>query len=123
MQSDAVERRVAPRYQVVMDAQTTDLITRAVIKVRCSDISLTGCYLDTLNPVDPGTPLWVRMERGGRVFEAQARVAYMVPRLGMGLEFAQPIPEEQFVLLKEWIEGAAALSNPLPSPFKLSALG
>jgi hypothetical protein len=71
--------------------------------------------------VDPGIALWVQMEHGGRVFEAQARVAYMVSRLGMGLEFALPIPEEQFVILNEWIEEAVASSKPLPSSFGVSA--
>ena len=116
------ERRGAPRYSVTLDAQTTDLITRSVIKLRCSDISLSGCYLDTLNPVDPGTPLWVRVEHSDRVFEAQARVAYAVPRLGMGVEFAQPIPEEQLAVLKEWIAEAVALSQPLSSSFGVGAL-
>lgn len=122
MQKQPAERRVAPRYSVIMDVQTTDLITRAVLKLRCSDISLSGCYLDTLNPVDPGTPMWIRMEHGERVFEVQARVAYMVPRLGMGVEFAQPIPEEQLTVLKEWIAAAAALSQPLTSAFGMGAL-
>ena len=121
MPDQPAERRGAPRYPVMMYAQTTDLITRSVIKLRCSDISRSGCYLDTLNPVDPGIALWVQMEHGGRVFEAQARVAYMVSRLGMGLEFALPIPEEQFVILNEWIEEAVASSKPLPSSFGVSA--
>jgi hypothetical protein len=45
----------------------------------------------------------------------------MVSRLGMGLEFALPIPEEQFVILNEWIEEAVASSKPLPSSFGVSA--
>ncbi|MGA2810898.1 MAG: PilZ domain-containing protein [Candidatus Acidiferrum sp.] len=121
MPDQPAERREALRYSVNMDAQTTDLITRSVIKQRCSDISLSGCYLDTLNPIDPGTPLWVHIEHGGRTFSAQARVAYMVPRLGMGLEFARPVPEEQCAVLREWIGEVVALSEPLPSPFGMSA--
>jgi PilZ domain len=120
MPDQPAERREAPRYSVNMDAQTTDLVTRSVIKQRCSDISLSGCYLDTLNPIDPGTPLWVRIDHGERSFTVQARVAYMVPRLGMGLEFAQPIPEDQLAVLKEWIEEVVALSKPLSSPFGMS---
>jgi hypothetical protein len=116
------ERRGPPRYSVIMEAQTTDMIMRSVLKLRCSDISLQGCYLDTLNPVDPGTALWVRLEHGGRVFAAQAHVAYTVPRLGMGLEFAQPIPEDQLVVLKEWIAEAAATSMPLPSSFGMGSV-
>jgi len=122
MPEPSVERRGSSRYAVMMDAQTTDLITRSVIKLRCSDVSLSGCYLDTLNPVEPVTPLWVRMEHAGRVFEVQGRVEYMVARLGMGLEFAQPIPEEQLAVLSAWIEEAATTSKPLPSSFGMSTL-
>ena len=119
---EQAERRGAPRYAVVMDAEITDLLSHTVMKVRCSDIGLSGCYLDTLNPIEPLTPLWIRMTHGERAFEVQGRVAYMVPRLGMGVQFAQPIPEEEFATLKRWIEEAAALCRPASPSFGMSAL-
>jgi hypothetical protein len=118
---DKVERRGAARYAVVMEADVTDLLTHGTLKLRCSDISLSGCYLDTLNPMEPGTPLWLRLEHGKRVFECQAKVAYMVPRLGMGVAFATPVPEEQLGILNAWISEANASANPQPSLFGISA--
>jgi len=121
MSQDPGERRSAPRYTVIMDAQVMDLLSHSTVKLRCSDISLTGCYLDTLNPMDPGTPITVRLEHSMHVFEAQAKVAYMVPCLGMGVAFAQPIPADQLLVLSEWIGQAAAAANPQPSLFGASA--
>ena len=104
-----------------MDAEATDLLTRASAKLRCSDISLSGCYLDTLNPLETGSSLWVRLFHSQRVFESQAKVAYMVPRLGMGVAFAQPIPADQLAVLLQWLAEAAPSSNSQASLFGISA--
>jgi len=121
MPDQPADRRGAPRFAVVMDAEATDLITRTMVKLRCSDISLSGCYLDTLNPMDAGAPLWVRLVHGQHIFEAQAKVAYMVPRLGMGVEFAQPVPADQLAVLNNWLAEARASHNSQPSLFGVSA--
>lgn len=117
MLDEPAERRRALRYSVVMDGQVMDLLTRSRMKVRCSDLSMSGCYLDTLNPLEARTPMMVRLEHGGRGFEVQARVAYMAPRMGMGVEFAQPIPEDELPILQAWIEELAALAKPAASTF------
>ncbi len=121
MPGPETERRSARRYAVVMGAMVTDLLTRTSFKLRCSDISLTGCYLDTLNPIEAGTPLTIRLEHGQHVFECQARVAYLIPRFGMGIVFMEPIPEEQLTVLNVWVSEAASLANPQPSLFGFSA--
>jgi hypothetical protein len=118
MPEDPAEQRHALRYSAVMDGQVMDLLTRSRLKARCSDLSLSGCYLDTLNPLEARTPVMVRLEHGGRTFEVQASVAYTVPRMGMGVEFAQPIPEEELPVLQAWIEELAALSTPGGSTFR-----
>jgi PilZ domain-containing protein len=117
MPEGPAERRGALRYCVAMDGQVMELLTRSRMTVRCSDLSLSGCYLDTLNPLEPGTPLIVRLEHGGRGFEVQARVAYMAPRMGMGVEFAQPIPEDESPVLQAWIEELKAAARPAASTF------
>jgi len=82
-----------------MGAEATDLLTRSTIKLRCSDISVSGGYLDTRNPMDLGTPVWVRLVHGGHVFESHGKVAYAVPRRGTGVAFAQPVPRDQMAVL------------------------
>lgn len=100
-------KRAAPRYPVIMDAQITDLLSHTTLKLRNSDISLTGCYIDALNPLESGTPVWLRLEHATQVFESPGTVAYTVPRLGMGITFDQPIPAEQLAILSKWISQAA----------------
>jgi hypothetical protein len=104
-----------------MEAEATDLLTRTTVKLRCSDISISGCYLDTLNPMEAGTPIWVRLVHGQHIFESQGKIAYMVPRLGMGVAFAHPVPTDQMAVLKDWLAEAGASSNPQPSLFGISA--
>ena len=53
-------KRSAPRYTVIMDAEITDLLTRTNMKLRSSDISVTGC-IDALNPLERGTPVSLRL--------------------------------------------------------------
>jgi hypothetical protein len=117
MVEQTADRREAPRYSVIMDARVTDVLMRCTVHLRCSDISITGCYVDTLNPLDPGTSLVLRLEHGGRVFESAAKVTYMVPHLGMGTAFAQPIAEAQLAVLQEWIREAAEDGKLLPPTF------
>lgn len=121
MSNQGAERRGSPRFVVAMEAEATDLQTKSSVKLRCSDISLSGCYLDTLNPMDIATPLWVRLIHGQHIFESQGKVAYMVPRLGMGVAFAQPIPQDQLAVLSDWLAEAGGSSNPQPSLFGFSA--
>ncbi len=111
MLNSASERRGAPRFAVRMEAQATDLATNTTFKLRCSDISLTGCYLDTLNPAEAGAPVRIRLEHGRRVFECQAQVAYKVPQMGMGVAFAHPLPGEQLETVSAWVSEAAAGSG------------
>ena len=79
-------KRSAPRYTVIMDAEITDLLTRTNMKLRSSDISVTGCYIDALNPLERGTPVSLRLVHDSQVFESKGVVAYTVARLGMGVK-------------------------------------
>jgi hypothetical protein len=108
MAEQGSDRRESPRYTVIMDARITDVQMRSTVHLRCSDISITGCYLDTLNPLDRGTALTLRLEHAGQVFETAAKVTYTVPRLGMGLTFEKPTPPDQLAVLEGWIREAAA---------------
>jgi PilZ domain-containing protein len=111
MWSSDSERRGSPRFAVRMEAQATDLRTNTTFKLRCSDISLTGCYLDTLNPAEAGAPVRIRLEHGRRVFECQAQVAYKVPQMGMGVAFTHPLPGEQLETVRAWVSEAAAVTD------------
>ncbi|HXY00921.1 MAG TPA: PilZ domain-containing protein [Candidatus Limnocylindrales bacterium] len=98
-----VERRGAPRYPMVLAADVVELPRGARLSARTSDISRTGCYVDTLNPVPQGSKVRLRITHHDEVFEAIGRVVYVSYGLGMGVAFENVTPEEQ-AKLDRWIE-------------------
>ena len=97
-------RRNAPRYALILVAAVIDMESEARLSARTSDVSRTGCYVDTLNPMPKGKAVYVVLSRGEEVFEARGRVMYVSAGLGMGIQFDEPIDPEQLRILDRWIE-------------------
>jgi PilZ domain len=72
------------------------------MKARISDLSVSGCYVDTINPLPGGTPVQVEILAETHVFEAPATVVYSHAHLGMGLIFREVLPSSQNVL-QNWL--------------------
>jgi hypothetical protein len=106
-----LDRRISPRYPLVLVVEITELASRTKISARSSDVSRTGCYIDTLNPVASGTKVLVRLIRGKDVFESSGTIRYVSPGLGMGVQFDDHIPPTQLALLDRWLEEAAKRSS------------
>jgi len=49
------ERRRDPRYPLSAEVRVIDIGSRAEFKLRISDLSISGCYLDFPNPLRNGT--------------------------------------------------------------------
>ena len=98
------DRRSAPRYAMVLAGDVVELPRGARLTARTSDISRTGCYIDTLNPIPRGSQVRLRITHHEEVFEAIGRVVYMSPGLGMGIAFEKVEPAQQ-ALLQRWLEG------------------
>ena len=105
------DRRVSPRYPLVLAAEIIEMTTRSKMTVRSSDISRTGCYIDTLNPVTSGSKILVRLVHGKETFESYGTIRYVSPGLGMGIQFDDQIPANQLALLDRWLAEAAELSS------------
>ena len=103
------DRRGAPRFPVILVAEVTELGSLTLLTARTSDISRTGCYIDTLNPMPVGTLARVRLRHGEEFFAANARVAYVCPGLGMGMAFDKNVAAEQLAILDRWLAGAATV--------------
>jgi hypothetical protein len=101
-----VERRAAPRYPLILAAVVAELPHGTKLAARSSDISRTGCYIDTLNPIPAGRQIQIRLSNAGESFEARGRVVYVSPSLGMGVAF-ESIAAEQLAILDRWLEEAA----------------
>jgi PilZ domain len=100
------DRRDAPRYPLILIAEVTEIASGAKVTARTSDVSRTGCYIDTLNPAPKGTQIRLRLLRGQETFETEARVVYVSPGLGMGVRFHEYAVEKQLAALDRWL-GAA----------------
>src|SRR5271154_1746755 len=48
------DRRDSPRYALTLVAIVTELGNANVVNARSSDVSRSGCYVDTLQPLAPG---------------------------------------------------------------------
>jgi hypothetical protein len=72
------------------------------LAARISDISATGCYVDTINPLVDGTTVRLKILTVAHVFEAPATVVYSHVHLGMGLKFGEVLPNSQDVL-QNWL--------------------
>jgi hypothetical protein len=98
-----IERRVCKRFPVILVAEVTELPAGIPRSGRTSDISETGCFVDSLPPLPTASQIRLRLTRGHESFEAPATVVYS-PKLGMGIRFEEPIPPKQLAVLHKWID-------------------
>ncbi len=80
----------------------------ATVSVKATEISLHGCYLETLSPFAELSPVFVKIFHANEYFEAKGTVIYVKPAVGMGVEFRDLKPHCR-VVLQKWI--LAALRN------------
>ncbi len=101
------DRRDAPRYPLILIAEVGDISGDAKLMARTSDVSRTGCYLDTLKPAPKGAMIQLRLMRGKEMIETRALVVYVSPGLGMGVRFHEYIKANQLALLDQWLDEAS----------------
>jgi hypothetical protein len=102
-----VERRVPARYPFSTAAMVVETRSRACLQSRCSDVSVAGCYVDTINPFPEGAFVQLRLSCGQESLETAARVCFSHMGMGMGLAFWELTPEQELVLL-EWLDGGGS---------------
>lgn len=109
MPNVSADRRNSPRYSLIVLSTLIETGSDTRITARTSDVSRTGCYIDTLTPVPKGTTLRIILTRGDERFETTGKVTYMSPGLGMGIQFDQPVDALQLAVLDRWLEKASPL--------------
>lgn len=107
MSNVMANRRGAPRYPLILVAEIVEISTGIKVLARTSDVSRTGCYVDTLKPSAKGAHVLVRLTHEGEVFESEATVAYVSPGLGMGVHFDERSAERGSAILDRWFDEAA----------------
>jgi PilZ domain len=112
-ESPIPEHRFAPRSPFSCEAEVTEPSAETRLKTRVSDLSLSGCYVDTLHPLPVGARIRLRAIRNNSILEVLATVMYSEPRLGMGVSFT-PLSPEQKSIVENWLDDAAKSGRPLP---------
>ena len=112
--TQARERRDAPRYPFVAPAVVVDARSGARISARTSDLSLRGCYIDTLNPFPIGTTLRLRIHKDNQIFDARASTSSSHSGSGMGLLFGEMTPEQRS-MLAGWLDECVAPARSSPT--------
>lgn len=96
------ERRRAPRYPIIADAEITEIASKTKLSAKTSDLSVGGCFLDMLNPSPEGTEIEVRIFHTGATFTVRGRVVFLFPNLGMGVMFTN-VEASQQAILQKWL--------------------
>lgn len=87
------ERRAVPRYIYIAHAELADAGRSTRLKVRISDISTKGCYVDMIHPLPEGTEIVLDIADSLGAIQAKGRIVYSLPQLGAGVAFLDLTPE------------------------------
>ncbi len=99
------KQRCEPRYPFIASAELLEESSGARMNSRISDLSLNGCYVDTVNPLPDGALVHLRIFTETHSFEAPATVVYSHAFMGMGMKFREVRPESEEVL-RLWLPEA-----------------
>ena len=89
------ERRVASRFKCSGGAHIIHQQTNASTWGTVSDISSTGCYIDTATPLPLGAKADLVLTIAGVEMRSPAQVRVCHPSIGMGLSFLQLTPDDR----------------------------
>jgi hypothetical protein len=98
------ERRRAPRYQLIAEAEIDEVESGTKLKAKTGGLSLGGCFIDTLNPPPENTEVRVTIRWGSTQFSLLGRVVFVFPNLGMGVMFTS-VAADQLPVLEAWLTG------------------
>lgn len=96
------ERRRGPRYLFIADTEVTDMVADSKGSGRTSELSISGCFIDTANPAPAGTKLRVRISQQNTTFTALGCVMSVIPNTGMSIAFTS-IEPHQLSVLQNWL--------------------
>jgi hypothetical protein len=107
------ERRRAPRYPFVASADLVETESRIQLSARVTDLSLYGCYFETMNPFPAGRSILIKIVSGPVFFKARGTVVYSQANRGMGVEFQALHPSFLKVLQGWLLEAERARGTPI----------
>jgi len=94
-----MERRQSPRFKVSVPVEIHTESSAAPVHCATSDLSLGGCYIESMYPFPPGTCLDLKLEASGTLI-ISAKVVTCDPQFGNGIVFLRMLPEDRAALIK-----------------------
>ena len=98
----SIERRRAPRYSLIADAEIVDPSSHICLRGRTSDVSLVGCFINTTNSLPRGTDIQLQFKYKGTILKASGAVIRPEPPMGFGVNFVN-LKSSQEMLLQKWL--------------------
>lgn len=87
--AQAADRRQAPRVRCQLPIEIRTKGSRFSIRGETIDVSLTGCYVGTMQPMAVGTEIEFRCWVAARPIECKAVIRTCDPCVGNGIEFLE----------------------------------
>jgi hypothetical protein len=86
-------RRANPRLKIRVPVEIFIPASSFPIRGATSDLSLSGCYLETIFPIPIGTDLELKLQLDGTLL-ILGTVATADPQVGNGIHFTKMLPED-----------------------------
>jgi hypothetical protein len=96
------ERRRAPRYQFIANAEVVEGGFGSRFEVKTGDLSIGGCFVSMPRPSQQGSEIRVTISQAHATFTALGRVVFVFPGLGMGVAFTYVEPRD-LAILEKWL--------------------
>src|ERR1035438_6710997 len=90
---DYAKQRKHPRFQVKVPLEIHAEGSNTPIRCATSDLSLGGCYVETMFPFLVGTGLELKLQLEGTLLIV-AKVVAHYPLVGNGIQFVRILPED-----------------------------
>ena len=90
---DYPQRRKHPRFKLNVPVEVHADGSETPIRCATSDLSLDGCYVETMFPFPVGTSLELKLQLESTLL-ILAKVVTSYPQVGNGIEFIRILPED-----------------------------
>ncbi len=94
----ANEQRRFERKEMVAEAQLE--FSSGKYDTRISEVSLGGCYVDSIASVVEGEPVSLTIKSGDNSMSFTGEIAYVLPGFGFGIRFTDVTEERESFLRK-----------------------
>jgi hypothetical protein len=115
--SEPAEKRRHPRFPFSTGGEAFEPQANVHVTGRLSDISRSGCYMDTISPFAVNAAIILTVTHEGRTFKTKAKVVYSLNGMGMGMMFTTMEPDQARVL-DAWLAELGGLLHLEPDPVK-----